>query len=172
MEAQEDCCVTNECSICLSDVKNHEISHYTCKFNHLFHKKCINRWAVSNERCPMCRQYMEYQKNNTERKNLLLLYSFPFLFKLLKGLLKQTQILKTMLKKEKEKPGGKIEVLNILIEYKTNFDSVLKNVKIFIKAKFGEKNNNKIISNQRLRKITSNIQNFRRFLIDNEIIYN
>ena len=42
------------CSICLNNYKINEYTR-TLKCNHTFHKECIDKWAVKNRTCPLCR---------------------------------------------------------------------------------------------------------------------
>ena len=41
-----------ECSICLQEIINDKTK---TKCGHYFHNKCINRWIVINDICPICR---------------------------------------------------------------------------------------------------------------------
>lgn len=42
-----------ECSICLNPIMKRDC-HVT-KCNHTFHKKCLTRWEIEKNNCPMCR---------------------------------------------------------------------------------------------------------------------
>ena len=44
------------CSICLNEIENND--EYKTNCNHTFHKKCIDKWLISNEKmsCALCRE--------------------------------------------------------------------------------------------------------------------
>lgn len=45
----------NDCSICLSELKMHEMFiHLQCR--HLFHEKCIKDWLKTKNQCPICKK--------------------------------------------------------------------------------------------------------------------
>ena len=48
--------VERECSICLTVCENND-EHYTTPCNHLFHEKCMEKWANASKKltCPLCR---------------------------------------------------------------------------------------------------------------------
>ena len=43
-----------ECSICLQETKETEYSRLL-KCGHKFHKKCIDKWIIKHNTCPICR---------------------------------------------------------------------------------------------------------------------
>jgi hypothetical protein len=45
--------MVGECSICLSECSTTNCYVTSCK--HTFHKKCIDRWLVNHNSCPLCR---------------------------------------------------------------------------------------------------------------------
>ena len=46
------------CSICLEEFKSEETINLT-DCNHVFHSKCIEKWACKNPTCPYCRTHMK-----------------------------------------------------------------------------------------------------------------
>ena len=48
-----------ECSICLEEMSN-DILILSCK--HEFHKKCVQRWCLENNICPICRTTVSIPK--------------------------------------------------------------------------------------------------------------
>ena len=56
---------TDLCSICLDDYKEGEtIIKLNC--NHIYHKKCLEKWLLKNKTCPYCKTEIkptEYEKN-------------------------------------------------------------------------------------------------------------
>lgn len=44
----------NECSICMKKINYTNKKVVPC--NHVFHKKCIHKWAKINNTCPLCRK--------------------------------------------------------------------------------------------------------------------
>ena len=56
---------TDLCSICLDDYKEGEtIIKLNC--NHIYHKKCLEKWLLKNKTCPCCKTEIkptEYEKN-------------------------------------------------------------------------------------------------------------
>ena len=51
---QEDSC-SEECSICLCDIKcKKKMADTSC--GHTFHKTCLNAWIKQNNTCPYCRK--------------------------------------------------------------------------------------------------------------------
>ena len=42
------------CSICYNEYKVGEYKRELC-CNHTFHKKCIDKWFIKNNNCPICR---------------------------------------------------------------------------------------------------------------------
>lgn len=56
-------CIKKEqdiCSICLCVLFNSDNLITSCK--HTFHKKCINRWIIQNNNCPLCRTFSPIPK--------------------------------------------------------------------------------------------------------------
>lgn len=53
--------VDKECSICLEEMIT-DIQVLTCK--HEFHKKCVQRWCLENNVCPICRTEAKIPKSN------------------------------------------------------------------------------------------------------------
>jgi len=50
----EDKLLDKECVVCLEPYeKEDEISKLPC--NHIFHYKCISKWVLTNQTCPLCR---------------------------------------------------------------------------------------------------------------------
>lgn len=46
-----------KCVICLNNYKNDDMVSYLNNCNHLFHKKCIDKWLKEyNNKCPICRK--------------------------------------------------------------------------------------------------------------------
>lgn len=44
------------CAICLSDFEvAEEACHLRCNENHIFHRKCVQRWLKRQNQCPICR---------------------------------------------------------------------------------------------------------------------
>lgn len=56
------------CSICFFKIKKRsQIKMLECAANHRFHQKCIWKWIVKNNSCPMCRQIVsKYPAFNCE----------------------------------------------------------------------------------------------------------
>lgn len=50
---------TNECVICLESLNKNNTQ---LKCNHIYHKKCIAKWFINHEKCPLCNIFI--QKNN------------------------------------------------------------------------------------------------------------
>lgn len=48
--------MTEECSICLGDLKNKIITLPLC--GHSFHKPCINKWLNVTPMCPLCKSFV------------------------------------------------------------------------------------------------------------------
>jgi hypothetical protein len=47
----------HECCICLTNyVENDELNKLKC--THMFHKKCLMTWLMTNQTCPICRSYV------------------------------------------------------------------------------------------------------------------
>lgn len=44
-----------ECPICLEKYKIGEYKRKLHFCNHIFHKKCIDKWFINNIKCPICR---------------------------------------------------------------------------------------------------------------------
>lgn len=49
-----------ECSICYDDITT-EMFISIC--GHIYHNKCIKRWADTRKNCPMCRNTLRYNMN-------------------------------------------------------------------------------------------------------------
>ena len=45
-----------ECPICLEKYKIGEYKRKLHFCNHIFHKKCIDKWLINNINCPICRK--------------------------------------------------------------------------------------------------------------------
>ena len=43
------------CTICLDMLNSHQNIIKITQCNHIFHKTCLNQWAIRNKSCPMCR---------------------------------------------------------------------------------------------------------------------
>lgn len=44
------------CCICFYKIKKKtQTKTLSCQFNHAFHQKCIWKWLVKHDTCPMCR---------------------------------------------------------------------------------------------------------------------
>jgi hypothetical protein len=56
---KEDKLIQNNevCAICLNNYKTNEYKRELNKCNHIFHKKCIDKWFKNsdNKSCPLCR---------------------------------------------------------------------------------------------------------------------
>jgi len=52
-----------KCTICLDQCK----TYIKLKCTHIFHFKCIKKWARESNYCPICRKFMGYYNldNNT-----------------------------------------------------------------------------------------------------------
>lgn len=63
-----------ECAICLDSLDNN-IHVLNC--GHVFHKECLNNWAMIKSSCPLCRRYLKSQINIKARKykNVLIRYN-------------------------------------------------------------------------------------------------
>lgn len=47
----------DECSLCLSVYNNNDIiTHTGCQ--HIFHKKCLDKWLKYENTCPLCRNIL------------------------------------------------------------------------------------------------------------------
>ena len=149
-----------QCSICLDVINKNEINDYTCSNNHLFHYNCIKKWAFHNESCPYCREYIECQSNNNNRKILLRHYKLSTLINL-----RNVIILKYNLYLQRKLT--RLNVYNSSDYYK--FGKLLKllkhNLFYFIKAKLGT--SNKTIPNYLLRNTLFKINELRILLINN-----
>ena len=58
--------IIEQCSICYYNIKkNSQKKTLSCTGNHSFHQKCIWKWIVHNNSCPLCREtvskYPSYQ---------------------------------------------------------------------------------------------------------------
>ena len=51
--------ITNneKCIICMQNYKNREFFRLLPNCNHVYHKKCIDKWLKNNLTCPICRFY-------------------------------------------------------------------------------------------------------------------
>ncbi|KAF7635733.1 RING-type domain-containing protein, partial [Meloidogyne graminicola] len=47
------------CSICLDEFKLNERAQQLIQCNHIFHKKCIQKWLKKNSTCPLCRKIVK-----------------------------------------------------------------------------------------------------------------
>ena len=56
------------CSICLSSMKNKKAKFVKCK--HVFHIKCINTWLKHNATCPVCRSIVCDKHENDDLKEI------------------------------------------------------------------------------------------------------
>ena len=43
------------CSVCLSDIYDDDVSVCTLSCSHMFHSHCICVWAIESQQCPLCR---------------------------------------------------------------------------------------------------------------------
>ena len=54
-----------QCYICFYKIKDNQKKTLTCSFGHVFHMKCIWKWLVISNNCPLCREtvksYPDYQ---------------------------------------------------------------------------------------------------------------
>lgn len=58
---------TNKCCICFYKIKKTQKKTLTCRFNHEFHQKCIWKWLVKHDTCPLCRENVSvYPSTNCE----------------------------------------------------------------------------------------------------------
>ena len=48
---KKECC----CNICMCQYKKGEYKRVLPKCQHIFHKKCIDKWFKENDECPICR---------------------------------------------------------------------------------------------------------------------
>lgn len=48
-----------ECSICLDDINKKKNLLKTLKCNHIFHKRCINKWMKTSIQCPLCKYFIK-----------------------------------------------------------------------------------------------------------------
>lgn len=49
--------MTNSCSICFFKIlKPSQTKTLDCTFHHSFHQKCIWKWLVKSNTCPLCRE--------------------------------------------------------------------------------------------------------------------
>ena len=149
-----------ECSICLDVINKNEINNYTCSNNHLFHSNCIKKWAYQTENCPCCRQYIECQSNNINRKNMLRQMGLCTLIHLRQTMIfKYNQLLQyklTNLNKKYSSDYYKFEKLLKLL---------IRNIFYFIKAKLGT--SNKTIPNYFLKNTILKIKELKILLIKN-----
>lgn len=44
------------CSICFYKIKKSQMKTLHCAYNHSYHQKCIWRWLVKSNTCPLCRE--------------------------------------------------------------------------------------------------------------------
>lgn len=73
MESNDE---TLQCSICYYKIKNsNQKKVLSCKACHAFHQKCIWKWLVNNNTCPLCREtvsvYPSYQCNYNEYQHYI-----------------------------------------------------------------------------------------------------
>ena len=46
-----------ECAICLRNMHKLTVKHTPCR--HTYHARCLNKWLQRDQRCPLCRTYLE-----------------------------------------------------------------------------------------------------------------
>ena len=51
----DDILLKTSCLICMEDYKENEYKRILPKCNHIYHKKCIDKWLKKNATCPVCR---------------------------------------------------------------------------------------------------------------------
>jgi hypothetical protein len=51
-----------ECSICLECLQDGEIKKLKCK--HVYHNKCIYGWSITENSCPECRLFFDFDTSN------------------------------------------------------------------------------------------------------------
>ncbi|KAG5642732.1 hypothetical protein DXG03_002277 [Asterophora parasitica] len=49
----------DKCGICLTQFKSGDIAQLGSVCRHAFHERCLGRWLVHNQTCPMCRVPLE-----------------------------------------------------------------------------------------------------------------
>lgn len=58
---------SEECIICTEKYKHKQYKRFLTCCNHIFHKKCIDKWLKKNSSCPNCRHdFLEIQNNNSK----------------------------------------------------------------------------------------------------------
>ena len=59
--AKEPCSST--CAVCYEDyLEDSVVKIMECAGDHVFHDKCIDRWLIKSEKCPMCKYSVFYQR--------------------------------------------------------------------------------------------------------------
>ncbi|KAL2933541.1 RING-H2 finger protein ATL3 [Bienertia sinuspersici] len=58
-----------ECAVCLSEVSEGEKARLLPKCNHGFHVECIDMWFQSHSTCPLCRNSVISDDNNSDHNN-------------------------------------------------------------------------------------------------------
>ena len=48
--------MNEQCSICFFKIKKSQNKKLDCSYNHSFHQKCIWKWIVKSNTCPLCRE--------------------------------------------------------------------------------------------------------------------
>lgn len=48
-----------ECPICYHNIKKSQMKTLSCSYLHVFHMKCIWKWLLISNTCPMCRETVE-----------------------------------------------------------------------------------------------------------------
>jgi len=57
------------CSICLGRLnKNMKVVKTSC--NHVFHSKCLKKWIIDNQKCPLCRKNIEFINRKRKIDNI------------------------------------------------------------------------------------------------------
>ena len=52
-----------QCSICLNQVGKHR---FKTSCNHSFHSKCLLKWILTSDTCPMCRTHIRNSRHIIE----------------------------------------------------------------------------------------------------------
>jgi hypothetical protein len=52
---EDDPIIGENCMICMEEYKNREFKRIIPKCQHIFHKRCIDKWLQQNASCPVCR---------------------------------------------------------------------------------------------------------------------
>ena len=59
------------CPICYEDYENYiELRVMECPGNHVFHKKCIDKWLIKSNKCPMCNLSVFLERNKDKNNGL------------------------------------------------------------------------------------------------------